>query len=77
AMQRLSTRSGLYPICYNLEQVEVDRIPIAAGGFADIYRGRFQDQPVCLKAIRVYQTTQIDYFLKVLLVFTSSYSGSS
>ncbi|KAG6872450.1 hypothetical protein C0995_009707 [Termitomyces sp. Mi166 len=65
ATQRLSRHSGLYPKCYNLQDVEmVESDPIAAGSFADIYKGCFLGQAVCLKVIRVYQTSHVQSFLK-------------
>ncbi|KAF5383106.1 hypothetical protein D9615_004830 [Tricholomella constricta] len=38
--------------------------PVAAGSFADIYKGRFVGQAVCLKVIRLYQTSEVHLFLK-------------
>ncbi|KAG6917745.1 hypothetical protein DXG01_001283 [Tephrocybe rancida] len=65
ATQRLSRRTGLYPKCYNLEDIEmVEDHPVAAGSFADIYKGRFLGQAVCLKVIRVYQNSHVQSFLK-------------
>lgn len=67
AMQKLSKRSELFPECFDLKgtvQLEDDG-PIVCGGFADIYDGHFRDQRVCFKMIRVYQTSQIDYVIKV------------
>ncbi|KNZ82131.1 putative serine/threonine-protein kinase kinX, partial [Termitomyces sp. J132] len=65
ATQRLAKRSQLYPACYELQDIIQDnRLPVEAGGFADIYKGRFEGQTVCLKAIRVYQSTRIEYLLK-------------
>ncbi|KAF8068001.1 kinase-like domain-containing protein [Lyophyllum atratum] len=65
ATQRLSRSAGLYPTCYSLGDVElVGDHPVAAGGFADIHRGRFLGHAVCLKVIRVYQTSHIHSFLK-------------
>lgn len=69
ATQRLSKHAGLYPACYSLKDVEVvGDHPIAAGSFADIYKGNFQGRFVCMKVIRVYQATQVEYFLTVTLV---------
>lgn len=42
--------------------------PLAAGGFADIHKGLIKDKSVCLKVIRLYQVSQVDYVLKVCLV---------
>ncbi|KAG6856717.1 hypothetical protein H0H87_001506 [Tephrocybe sp. NHM501043] len=65
ASQRLSKKSGLYPVCYELNDVvQEGQHPLIAGGFADIYKGNFEGQVVALKVIRVYQTTQIEHLLK-------------
>ncbi|KAG6908248.1 hypothetical protein DXG01_005582 [Tephrocybe rancida] len=43
ATHRLSARSGLYPACYELKDVvQEGEYPVNAGGFADIYKGKFQ-----------------------------------
>jgi hypothetical protein len=66
ATQRLSTKSALYPTCYELKNVVLEsQHPVAAGSFADIYKANFQGQSVCLKAMRIYQNTEVEYFLKV------------
>ncbi|KAG6915349.1 hypothetical protein DXG01_012023 [Tephrocybe rancida] len=69
ASQRLAKRSNLYPACYELKNiVQEGQFPLEAGGFADIYKGRFEGQPVCLKAIRVYQSTRVEYLIKAINV---------
>ncbi|KAF8071537.1 armadillo-type protein [Lyophyllum atratum] len=66
ATQRLSRASGLYPTCYILKDVQSEGdYPLAAGSFADIYKGTFKGRAVCMKVIRIYQTSQLDYFLKL------------
>ncbi|KAG6917342.1 hypothetical protein DXG01_002913 [Tephrocybe rancida] len=63
--QRLSIKSGLYPICYELKGVVQDsQDPVTGGGFADIYKGSFGGQVVCLKTLRVYQESQLEHILK-------------
>ncbi|KAG6905887.1 hypothetical protein DXG01_017094 [Tephrocybe rancida] len=65
ATQRLSTKSGLYPVCYELKGVVQDaQEPVTGGGFADIYKGHFEGHVVCLKTIRIYQDSQLDHVLK-------------
>lgn len=65
ATQRLASSSGLYPVCYELEDVvQGDPDPVVSGGFGDIYKGVLYGQMVCVKAIRVYQRDQIEYILK-------------
>ncbi|KAG6887626.1 hypothetical protein C0995_013956 [Termitomyces sp. Mi166 len=51
--------------CYELKGVQLSETgPVTAGGFADIYKGGFEGQVVCLKVIRVYQDSQLDHVLK-------------
>ncbi|KAG6918453.1 hypothetical protein DXG01_014330 [Tephrocybe rancida] len=65
ALQRISTRSGLYPACYELDGIQqIGQYPVTAGGFADIYKGKLRAQVVCLKTIRLYEKSQIDHVLK-------------
>lgn len=70
ATQRLAKTTNLYPKCFALEDIgiTVGDQPVAAGGFADIHKGRIQNKSVCLKVIRLYQVSQVDYVLKVCLV---------
>ncbi|KAG6905534.1 hypothetical protein DXG01_002185, partial [Tephrocybe rancida] len=66
ATQRISAKSGFYPACYELKDVaQQGEYPVNAGGFADIYKGMFQGQVVCLKTFRLYQTDQIEHMLKI------------
>ncbi|GLB34347.1 putative CAP_GLY [Lyophyllum shimeji] len=65
ATQRLSKRSGVYPTCYKLKDVElISEHPVAAGSFADVHKGRLLGQTVCLKVIRLYQTSHVTSFLQ-------------
>ncbi|TDL14172.1 kinase-like protein, partial [Rickenella mellea] len=58
---RLAKKSGTYPDCLSLSQIQpLGSHPIAGGGFADIWKGEFMGRPVALKAIRkemVFQVT--------------------
>ncbi|KAG5635022.1 hypothetical protein H0H81_012681 [Sphagnurus paluster] len=61
ATKRLSMNSGLYPSAFILEDVErLDELPFANGGFAEIWRGTFQKQPVSLKILRIIKGTSYD-----------------
>ncbi|KAG6855863.1 hypothetical protein H0H87_009898 [Tephrocybe sp. NHM501043] len=65
ATQRLSVKSGLYPACHELKGVTtIGDYPVAAGGFAEIFKGEFQERAVCLKVIRLYEKLQIKHVLK-------------
>lgn len=66
AINRLSQKTGLYPTCYSLNNVEVDgKDPIAGGSFGDIFKGRLGTQCVCLKVVRLFQNSQVLELLKV------------
>ncbi|KAG6910945.1 hypothetical protein DXG01_005999 [Tephrocybe rancida] len=73
ATQRLSTKSARYPVCFELKGVTKDsQEPVAGGGFADIYKGLFEGQVVCLKTIRIYQDSQLEHVLKGQVVHRHS-----
>jgi len=66
AMQRLSAKTSLYPKVFDFKGISlVEDNPVFAGGFADIYKGRLGDRFVCLKMIRVFESSQVDYVVKV------------
>ncbi|KAG6814687.1 hypothetical protein H0H93_012588, partial [Arthromyces matolae] len=65
ATQRISVRSKLYPTCYELKDVEqVGSFPVARGGFAEIFKGKFEGQLICIKAISVYQNSDLEHVFK-------------
>lgn len=64
ALLRLSLKSSLYPSCLVLTDIEREPFPCASGSFGDVYKGSLQGHPVCLKMVRVYKKSQIDYALK-------------
>ncbi|KAG6916785.1 hypothetical protein DXG01_005367 [Tephrocybe rancida] len=67
AAQRLSSKAALAPTSYRLRDVtQVGDDPVASGGVADIYKGQFQGQVVCLKTMRLYKKAQIDHMWKKL-----------
>lgn len=65
ALLRLSIRSSLYPSCLVLKGVEREPFACANGTFGDVYKGKFQDRPVCIKVVKIYKNSQIDHALKV------------
>ncbi|KAG6818298.1 hypothetical protein H0H93_006187 [Arthromyces matolae] len=66
AMQRLSHKSRLYPTVYSLdhENIQVEKHPVAAGGFADIHKGTWNGYAICVKKIRIYQDTSTTHTFK-------------
>ena len=66
AMQRLSKNTNLYPTVFTLEGVTMNgNNAIAAGNFADVYRGEFGGQSVCLKMIKVFESMAVEHTMKV------------
>lgn len=63
-LQKLCERNMLYPTCYALNGIE-EILPKDAGGFCDIYQGRYQGQSLCLKVVRLYQKRDQHEMLKV------------
>ncbi|KAG6909853.1 hypothetical protein DXG01_014881 [Tephrocybe rancida] len=65
ATQRLSSKAELAPTSYTLQEVtQVGEDPVASGAFADIYKGQYKGQAVCLKRMRIHKKAQIDHILK-------------
>lgn len=65
ALTRLSIKSSLYPSSLLLKGVEREAFACADGGFGDVYKGKFRDQPVCIKIMRVYKSSQVERTIKV------------
>ncbi|KAG6825994.1 hypothetical protein H0H92_001563 [Tricholoma furcatifolium] len=71
ALQRFSIKRNLYPTHFSLGTPALamqDISPIAAGGFADIYKVMSEPHQVetCFKVIRVYQQRDVQYLTKCL-----------
>lgn len=67
ATKRLSSQADLYPSSFLLSDVQRLHVqPVTSGGYADIYEGIFQGEHVCLKTVRVYQTSSYQYILKII-----------
>lgn len=76
AMLRLSRKSLLYPRCFTLKEVDRDHSPVTAGHFGDIFKGKFRGLDVCLKVIKMYETSRIGDFLKVRVNYTQKGTSS-
>ncbi|KAL0058646.1 hypothetical protein AAF712_014672 [Marasmius tenuissimus] len=64
-MLRLSKKSGLYPKCLKINNVErMGSHPVAGGGFGDVWKGRIADEIVCLKVVKVYLAFDVQQRLK-------------
>ncbi|KAF9459089.1 kinase-like domain-containing protein [Collybia nuda] len=65
AVQKLSRKSNLYPTCFTLDGVQlIGDEPVAAGSFGDVYKGQLHARHVCLKVIRMYQTSKSEHIFK-------------
>ncbi|KAF9443254.1 kinase-like protein [Macrolepiota fuliginosa MF-IS2] len=64
AALRLCDASGTYPLCLTLQGVQCEDKVVTAGQFGEIRRGQFQNQPVCLKVVKLYERSQIGHALK-------------
>ncbi|PPQ78259.1 hypothetical protein CVT25_011718 [Psilocybe cyanescens] len=63
-LARLSSKSGLHPRCFILTGILRGKSPLASGSFGDIWKGDFNGQPVCLKIIKMYESSNKDKWLK-------------
>ena len=69
ALIRLSRATGLYPECLVLDGIEIIGDAVGGGGFADIFKGRLHDQEIAVKVLKVYQKSDIEKLLKVMLKY--------
>jgi hypothetical protein len=67
ALLSLSRASGLYPDSLAVKGIEVEKYPIDRGAFGDVYKGQLQGRFVAVKALRIYQTSDLVKLLKVTL----------
>ncbi|KDR72752.1 hypothetical protein GALMADRAFT_143032 [Galerina marginata CBS 339.88] len=63
ALSRLCGKSGLHPRCFVLTGIKRGESQATSGAFADIWKGEFQGQPVCLKIVRMYQSSNRERWL--------------
>ncbi|KAJ8088403.1 Rho guanine nucleotide exchange factor [Marasmius tenuissimus] len=65
---RLSRRSGLCPNCLNINSVErIGERPIDGGAFGDVWKGKIDDQLVCLKVVKFYLISDVQKLLKAYM----------
>lgn len=65
---KLAKSSQVFPQCYELTGVEDSGDLIGSGGFADVYKGKYRGQTVCLKVFRVcHEPRDSDRLAKVSL----------
>ncbi|KAL0576451.1 Rho guanine nucleotide exchange factor [Marasmius crinis-equi] len=62
---RLSKRSGMFPKCLKINNVERQGShPVAGGAFGDVWKGRIANEIVCLKVVKVYLVSDVQQLLK-------------
>lgn len=67
ATKRLSSKTDLFPSLFNLANVQrSNKQAVASGAYADIYQGLFQGECVCLKVIRMTQTSTYSRIAKAI-----------
>jgi hypothetical protein len=71
ALLQLSRASGLCPECLVLKGIKMEAHPVDRGGYGDVYKGVLHDQEIAVKALRIYQTSDLFRLLKVALRFRS------
>ncbi|KAJ3570019.1 hypothetical protein NP233_g4676 [Leucocoprinus birnbaumii] len=55
-LSKLAKSACVFPQCYELKGVELESTkPQDGGGFADIYKGTYEQQSICLKVVRVFR----------------------
>ena len=64
-LMQLSRASGLYLECPSLKGIEIEEIPVAHGGYGDVYKGLLHGKEITVKALRVYRTSDMVKLLKV------------
>ncbi|KAK1215506.1 Protein kinase of the Mitotic Exit Network [Marasmius sp. AFHP31] len=64
-MLRLSKKSGMYPKCLKINNVErLGSYPVAGGGFGDVWKGKIANEIVGLKVVKVYLVSDVQLLLK-------------
>ncbi|KAJ8095378.1 Rho guanine nucleotide exchange factor [Marasmius tenuissimus] len=65
-MLRLSRESGMCPRCLKINNVEkLDEYPVAEGHFGSVYKGEIAAEIVCLKVVKVYQSSDVQQAVRV------------
>lgn len=65
-LRKLVKSSGVLPECYKLRGVECGfGLAEKGGGFGDVFEGRYREQKICVKAIRIFGDRNKEKALKV------------
>ncbi|KAL0572718.1 Rho guanine nucleotide exchange factor [Marasmius crinis-equi] len=63
-MLHLSKRSGLCPKCLIIKNVKkLGAFPVGGGGFGDVWKGKIEEQLVCLKVVKVYLRSDVTHLM--------------
>jgi hypothetical protein len=65
ALLKLCRASGLYPESLALKGIEMERHPVDNGGYGDVYKGQLHGRKIAIKALKVYQSSNLTKLLKV------------
>lgn len=63
-------KSGVFPWCYKLREIEYDAEPVYGGGSAEVYNSKYKDKKIYLKLFvcnRTLQKQQSDEILSLLV----------
>ncbi|KAF9449297.1 hypothetical protein P691DRAFT_728189 [Macrolepiota fuliginosa MF-IS2] len=52
---KLAKIASVFPRCYELKGIRYDSKPLEGGGFADIHKGEYKNQTICVKIIRIFK----------------------
>lgn len=53
---KLAKSINIFPRCYELKGIQCDPLkPLGGGGFAEVYKGEYGSQAICLKIVRLHQ----------------------
>lgn len=65
-LRKLAKSAQVFPQCYELKGVQCDfSRPQEGGGFADIFKGEYENQTICVKAVRIFREQDNAQMLRV------------
>ncbi|KAJ7702085.1 hypothetical protein B0H14DRAFT_2263246, partial [Mycena olivaceomarginata] len=64
ALIKLSNKSGRHPRCFSLPDLRLTGSVVNGGAFADIWKTHFHNETVCVKVMRVFETSEVETLLK-------------
>lgn len=66
--RQLCGQAGLLPASHIIPDnlIQTSENPVASGGFGDVWEGKCADEPVAIKALRVYKPDDVRKVRKVI-----------